>query len=116
MFRVWGWDWPQTEDNIKVRKVRVMPANLSARLYLRCPPGVLQELDRLNPPNAKWQRKNRMGQLLTKNIGNPHVEKLVAVSTMLFRVSDDKKNFWKNYKKAFPKTGDQGELALDGDE
>ena len=117
MFRVWGWDWPQTEDNYKSPQGPRYAGKLVRQIiFENLPPGVLQELDRLNPPNAKWQRKNRMGQLLTKNIGNPHVEKLVAVSTMLFRVSDDKKHFWKNYKKAFPKTGDQGELALDGDE
>ncbi len=51
-----------------------------------------------------------MGQLLTKNIGNPHVEKLVAVATMLFRVSENKDVFWRNYRKAFPRSGDQGEL------
>ena len=43
------------------------------------PPGVLEQLDKLNPPNAKWQRKSRMSQLLTSDIGHPHVEKLVAV-------------------------------------
>jgi hypothetical protein len=51
-----------------------------------------------------------MAQLLTTDIGHPHVEKLIAVNTMLFRVSDDKGQFWRNYARAFPKVGAQMEL------
>jgi hypothetical protein len=50
--------------------------------------------------------------LLSSEIGHPHVEKLVAVATMLFRVSSDKTEFWRNYKRAFPKKGDQAELKI----
>jgi hypothetical protein len=31
---------------------------------------------------------------------------------MLFKVSDNRDAFWRNYKKAFPKKGDQGDLAV----
>ena len=68
------------------------------------------ELDRLYPPNAKWQRKSRMSQLLSSEIGHPHVEKLVAVTTMLFKLSDNKDDFKRHYARAFPKLGDQYEL------
>jgi hypothetical protein len=51
-----------------------------------------------------------MSQLLTSDIGHPHVEKLVAITAMLFRISDDKHQFLRNYAKAFPKIGDQLEL------
>jgi hypothetical protein len=47
---------------------------------------------------------------LTTEIGHPHVEKLVAVSHMLFKVSDNKEEFKRNYARAFPKKGDQLEL------
>jgi hypothetical protein len=111
MFRVYGWPWPYTEEDY--------PGPLGPRyagklikqiIFENLPPGVLEELDKLNPPNAKWQRKSRMSQLLTSDIGHPHVEKLVAVNTMLFKVSDNKEDFKRNYKKAFPKKGDQLEL------
>jgi hypothetical protein len=113
MFRVWGWDWPYTEQRYPgPQGPRYAGKLIKKIIFENLPPGVLKELDRLNPPNTKWQRKNRMSQLLTKGIGHPHVEKLVAVNTMLFRVSDDKDQFWRNYKRAFPKKGDQFELAL----
>jgi hypothetical protein len=41
--------------------------------------------------------------------GDPHVEKLVVVNPMLFKVSDNKEDFKRNYMKAFPKKGDQYE-------
>lgn len=113
MFRVYGWDWPYTEADY--------PGPLGPRyagklvrqiIFENLPPGVLDKLDELNPANAKWQRKSRMGQLLSSDIGHPHVEKLVAVATMLFRVSDNKDDFWRNYRKAFPKHGDQIEMPV----
>jgi hypothetical protein len=71
---------------------------------------VLQKLDELNPADSKWQRKSRMSQLLSSKFGHPHVEKLVAVTTALFRASDNKDEFWKLYKRNFPKKGEQLDL------
>lgn len=58
------------------------------------------------------QRKSRMTQLFTSDIGHPHVEKLVAVDTALFRISGNRNDFWRAYAKAFPKPGDQLELDI----
>jgi P63C domain len=113
MFRVYGWPWPYTEEDY--------PGPLGPRyagklvrqiIFENLPPGVLEKLDQLNPADSKWQRKSRMSQLLSSEIGHPHVEKLVAVATMLFRVSGNKDEFWRNYRKAFPKKGDQTELSV----
>jgi hypothetical protein len=111
MFRVYGWDWPYTEaDYPGPLGPRYAGKLIKKIIFENLPPGILDELDRLNPPNAKWQRKSRMSQLLTSEIGHPHVEKLVAVNTMLFKVSDNKEDFKRNYARAFPKKGDQLEL------
>jgi P63C domain len=113
MFRVYGWDWPYTEEDYPGPLGPRYAGKLIKKLiFENLPPGVLEELDRLNPANDKWQRKNRMSQLLTSEIGHPHVEKLVAVNTMLFRISDNKEEFKRHYMRAFPKTGDQMELLL----
>jgi P63C domain-containing protein len=113
MFRVYGWPWPYTEADYPGPLGPGYAGKLIKQIiFENLPPGVLEELERLNPANAKWQRKSRMAQLLTSEVGHPHVEKLVAVNTMLFRISDDKQAFWRNYKKAFPKKGDQGDLGV----
>jgi hypothetical protein len=111
MFRVYGWPWPYTESNYPgPQGPRYAGKLIKKIIFENLPPGVLQELDKLNPANAKWQRKSRMSQLLSSAIGHPHVEKLVAVNTMLFKVSDNKEDFKRNYMRAFPKKGDQLEL------
>jgi hypothetical protein len=110
MFRVWGWPWP-AEDVYKGPLGPRYAGKLIKQLVLEnLPPKVLEELEKRNPPNKKWQRRNRMGQLLTDKIGHPHVDKLVANMTMLFRLSDNRKQFWRHYGRAFGKPGDQSEL------
>jgi hypothetical protein len=115
MFRVYGWPWPYTDANYPgPQGPRYAGKLIKQIIFENLPPGVLEQLDKMNPPNDKWQRKSRMSQLLSSEIGHPHVEKLVAVNTMLFKVSDNKEEFKRNYKKAFPKKGDQFELLPPG--
>jgi P63C domain len=108
MFRVWGWPWPVRSG--------AYPGPLCPRyagkiirqvVYGNLPPGVLEELDKLNPADKEWQRRNRGTQLLTEGIGHPYVEKLVAIMTTLFRISKNKHEFWRHYTSAFPKAGNQ---------
>jgi hypothetical protein len=117
MFRVYGWPWPFNDDDYKgPLGPRYAGKIIKKIIFENLPPGVLDELERLNPPNEKWQRKSRMAQLLSSDIGHPHVEKLVAVNTALFRVSDDRQAFWRAYARAFPKPGDQLELDIRDEE
>ena len=53
-----------------------------------------------------------MGSFMTSEIGHPHVEKLVAVVTTLFEVSDNKEEFWRNYRRKFKKGPEQLEMEL----
>jgi P63C domain len=114
MFRVYGWPWPFSENDYKgPLGPRYAGKIIKKIIFENLPPGVLDELERLNPPNEKWQRKSRMAQLLTSDIGHPHIEKLVAVNTVLFRISDNRAAFWRAYTRAFPKVGDQLDLLSD---
>jgi len=111
MFRVWGWDWQTVGSSYKGPiGPRYAGKIIKQVIYENLPPGVLEEIERVNPADRKWQRKSRMSQILSLEIGNPHVEKLVANVTMLFRLSDNKEQFWRNFNRAFPKQGGQIEL------
>jgi P63C domain len=114
MFRVFGWPWPTRIGGGYPGPIGPRYAGKLIRqlIFENLPPGILDELDRLNPPNEKWQRKSRMGQLMTSEIGHPHVEKLVAVVTTLFEVSDGKVEFWRNYRRKFKKGPEQLEMEL----
>lgn len=114
MFRVFGWAWPSGEGVAYQGPIGPRYAGKLIRqlVFDNLPHGVLEELDRLNPPNEKWQRKSRMGSLMTAKTGHPHVEKLVAVITTLFEVSDNKEEFWRNYWRKFKKEPEQIEMEL----
>jgi hypothetical protein len=111
MFRVWGWPWPPADLAYRGPQGPRYAGKLVRQLvYEKLPPGVLDRLDEINPPDEKWQRRNRFPQGLTQSIGQPHLDKLVAQITMLFRLSDDPDSFWRQHRRAFPKRGDQIEL------
>ena len=107
MFRVFGWPWP-SRPGVPYQGPqgpRYAGKLIKQVIYGNLPPGVLEELERRNPPDAKWQRKSRMSQIMTSDIGHPHVEKLVAVVTTLFELSDTKEEFWRAYRRKFKKPG-----------
>lgn len=79
-------------------------------IYEQLPPGVLPELQKRNPSNEKGQRRWKHHQLLTENIGNPHLEKQLIAVTTLMRAAPNWTVFDRMFKRAFP--GRQGELAL----
>lgn len=70
-------------------------------IYAQLPPGVLEELKKLNPVTEKGYRKHRHFQLLSENTGNPHLDKQISSVTMLMRISDSKDDFKRNFEKAF---------------
>lgn len=116
MFRLWGWQWPPHSG---IRGPRYAGKLTKIMVYEQLPPGVLEEIERLNPPDDNWQRRSRNSQLLTEEIGQPHLEKQIAVVTNLMKVCDDKEEFLQKFEKAFPGTfpkGNQLTLNLKADE
>ncbi len=111
MFRVWGWPWPPADLAYRGPQGPRYAGKLVRQLICeKLPPGVLDRLDEINPPDEKWQRRSRFPQGLTESIGQPHLDKLVAQITMLFRLSDDPDSFWRQHQRAFPRRGDQVDL------
>lgn len=74
-----------------------------ALIYDPLPHGVRQELERKNPYLSERKgRKHLHHQLLTENVGHPHLEKQITSVTTLLRISDDWPEFLKHFSKAFP--------------
>lgn len=116
MFRLWDWKWDPIEYKRKGPQGPRYAGKLTRQLiYDHLPPGVLEELEEKNPPNSKWQRKNKHFQHLTEDIGNPHVEKQVAVITALMKGAMNKKSFWYSYTRNFPGKAGQMEMDLGND-
>lgn len=112
MFRLNSWEYnpPSVKRPILVGKLT------EKIVYKKLPPGVLEELKAKNPKNAKGRRKYKHHQLLTDDIGNPHLEKHLAVVTALMRASTTWRSFLKLLEKAVPNpSGVQLELLDDDD-
>jgi hypothetical protein len=76
-------------------------------IYKQLPPGVLDELRQKNPVDPTSKRRRRAHhQLLTEDIGHPHLEKQIVVVTTLLSISDDWDDFCRHFARKFPPGSD----------
>lgn len=109
MFRLWGWPWPPADYEKSGPKGPRYAGKLTNKLiYDQLPSGVAEELRQKSPPDENWQRRERLHQRLSEVIGQPNLEKQVAVATNIMKVCDDKDEFMRKFEKAFPGSFDKG--------
>ncbi len=98
IYRVYGWDY--SSDN---RGPRYASKLIRKLIYEPMPTPVLPELDRANPPNAKWQRKRKHHQHLTEETGITHFKSQLAGVMALLRATPDNNRqfFWSLYNRAY---------------
>jgi hypothetical protein len=103
MFRLWKWQWPP-KNYIKgaPKGPRYAGKITNKVIYDRLPPGVADELKAKAPRDDNWQRRIRLWKHLTEDIGNPHLEKQLAIATNIMKVCDDKEEFQQKFERAFP--------------
>jgi len=105
--RVMGWPYDASSTN----RTAYIGTLTNKLIYEKLPPGVLEALRQKNPTNpATKRRKRKHHQLLTKGVGNPHLEKQIAAVTTLLRATPDGnwKFFETLFNQAFPPP--QGDL------
>jgi hypothetical protein len=109
IYRLHAWEFkPGT-----LRGPRYVGKLINKLVYKQLPPGVLETLKQKNPPNERGNRRHRLHQFLTPEIGHPHLEKQIIEVTTLMRVSDDKSSFERLFSRAFPDSrGEQLHLLL----
>jgi len=110
IFRLNGWDY----NPMTVKRPGVIGAWTNTYIYKQLPDGVLEELKKQTPKDAKGRRKHQYHRLLTANIGNPHLERQLAAVLPIMRLSTNWRKFKENFARAF-KTGQQT-LGLDENE
>lgn len=64
-------------------------------IYKRLAPGVLRELQRVTPKDAKGRRKHKYFQRLTDDIGNPALRELLSNQIVLMKIFPD--GDWKGF-------------------
>jgi hypothetical protein len=108
MFRLLGWDYSPPQ----VKRPKLVSKFTDEWIYKQLPPGVRDKLREKNPPNEKGNRRFRHHQLLTEDIGNPHLQSQITAITTLMRASRSLAEFRRLFRNAFPKPNTQ--LALPG--
>jgi hypothetical protein len=98
LFRLRGWQW----NPMSVKRPKRVGKDTVYIVYDRLPHGVLDELRAKNPEVRPGYRRWRHHQLLTEDIGNPHLERIVAAATAIMRLSKTWVGFKRRLEVALP--------------
>lgn len=99
LHRVRGWKY---EPGSNARNAYIGKLT-NALIYQQLPEGVIEELRTRNPrdPLTK-RRKHTHHELLTADVGHPHLDRQIVSVTTLLSVSDDWSEFSRLFSKKFP--------------
>lgn len=109
LFRLRNWSF----DPMSVRRPILVGKLTEGIIYKRLPPGVLEELKAKNPKNESGRRSKKHHQLLTTDVGHPHLDRHIASCMTLMRISSTWSQFDAHLKKAFPIFGEMPDMFLD---
>lgn len=98
IYRLQGWEYkPGT-----AKRTPYVGHLVNKYVYKQLPPGVLDELRRLNPKTDKGNRTKKFHQFLTADTGNIHLDKQISTVTTLMRIARDNADFQDMFERAFP--------------
>lgn len=111
IFRLRGWSW----SAMSVARPGVVGRYTNDIVYERLAPGILEELQRLNPTHEEGGRARKHHQFLTDDIGHPALAQHLHAVIGLMRASATWEQFKSLLDRAFPKKGTQLQLLLSDD-
>lgn len=112
IFRLRGWNW----SAMSVARPGVVGRYTNNIVYERLAPGILDELQRMNPTQEAGGRARKHHQHLTEDIGHPALAQHLHAVIGLMRASATWSQFMTLLNRAFPKKGSQLELLLNDDD
>lgn len=109
IFRLKGWSAPK----LPTARPGVMAHYTNDIVYARLAPGVLQELQRLNPTVSPGRRKHKHFQHLTADHGHPKLKEHLAEVVTLMKAAVTWPEFRRLLDRVKPKVNAPGELPLE---
>lgn len=109
MFRLKGWKW----QGMSINRPQIVGVYTRDIVYARLAPGIVEELERRNPKDARGDRKGRHHQLLTDDIGHPALSQHLYAVIALMKAAPNWRKFKALLQLAFPLKGDQLEFDMD---
>ncbi|MEP6716423.1 MAG: P63C domain-containing protein [Terriglobia bacterium] len=99
IYRVHKWEYkPGT-----AKRTPLVGHLINKYVYGQLPPGVLEELRKVNPITEGGYRKRKHFQHLTADTGNEHLDRQITSVITLMRISDTKEELERNIARAFGK-------------
>lgn len=108
IFRLREWDW----NNMSASRPGAVGTYTNDIVYSRLAPGILDELQRVNPTKQDGGRARRHHQYLTDDIGHPALAQHLHAVIGLMRASTTWEQFKMLLDRSFPKKGTQFLLEL----
>lgn len=112
IYKLKGWTWPGMGKN----RYSVVAYYTRDLVYQRIAPSLLEELENKSPKNDKGQRKNKLHQWLTDDIGNPllaqHMHSIIMFQRLALSSGFGWNRFVKMVDQVMPKRGDTLELPF----
>lgn len=109
IFRLKKWDF----NPEKVARPGVVGRYTADLVYERLAPGLLEELEQLNPKNDKGYRKNKHHQWLSSDVGHPALSQHIHAVIGFMRACDSWGQLIKLMDRAYPRKGTQIEMLFD---
>lgn len=98
IYRLQGWEYkPGTS-----KRTPYVGKLVNKYIYEQLPPGVLEELRRLNPLTDKGYRARKHHQFLTDGTGNTHLDKQIVSTLTLMRAAQSKQEFEDLFERVYP--------------
>ena len=101
MFRLKGWGY----NPLSVARPGVVGRYTTDVVYERLAPGIVEELERINPKNDRGNRRTRHHQWLSEDIGHPALAQHIHAVIGFMRASACWDDFIRLLDRAFPKKG-----------
>lgn len=102
IYRLRGWEWKGRKFN----PPQVVAHYTTDFVYERLAPGIREELERRMPRTPSGNRKGRLHQLFTDDIGHPALAQHIHAVTTLMRASQNWNQFKLMLDRSLPKRGD----------
>jgi len=109
MFRLKGWNYEALVPGSN--KPGVVGRYTRDIVYQRLAPGVIEELERLNPTVAPGRRKVKHHQFLTEDIGHAELREHLAKVITVMQLSSDWDDFKSKLRRVLPRKWEQGDFA-----
>ena len=113
LFRLRGWAWDDLRKKAgKGQGPRVVGKYTNDFVYSRLAPGILDELQKLNPPDERGRRRAKHHQYLTIDVGHPALAQHLHAVIGLMRASSSWEEFQALINRAFPRRTRVEDLPL----